>query len=100
MSSGNLVFQVRIFVEEEDEGFYAFCPDLSCIHVYGDSEDEALNSAKDAVLVYLDMSLKHGDPIPIGIRRDAEVVQHERTRPRKTVARPQEFVEDLRLAMA
>lgn len=99
MSSVDLVFQVRIFVEEEDEGFYAFCPDLNCIHVYGDSEDDALNSAKDAVLVYLDMSLKNGDPIPIGIQRGVEVVQHAHARQEGPVARPQEFVEDLRLAM-
>ncbi len=62
-----LVFKVLIVVEEEQEGYYGHCPDLGCIHVYGDSSEEARGAAKDAVASYLTMSMAHGDPIPIGV---------------------------------
>ena len=61
------ILRIRIVVMREDEGYCASCPELGCIHVYGDSREEALAAAKDAVRVYLDMSIAHGDPIPIGI---------------------------------
>ena len=61
--------QILVVVKEEKEGYSASCPDLGCIHVYGDNREEAFVAAKDAVQVYLDMSITHGDPIPIGILR-------------------------------
>lgn len=63
------LFVIRVIVENDDGGFYASCPDLGCIQVYGDSRDEALTNAKDAVRAYLDMTMRHGDPIPAGIVR-------------------------------
>ena len=61
------ILRILIVVKREDEGYCGFCPDLGCINVYGDSREEALVAAKDAIGVYLDMSIAHGDPIPIGI---------------------------------
>lgn len=61
-----LIFKILIIVERDGDGFYAYCPELEGIHVYGDTPEEALSVTKDAVEVYLKMSLAHGDPIPIG----------------------------------
>ena len=52
---------------DSDDQFYGFCPDLGCIHVAADTEEEALRLAIEAVASYLAMSIKHGDPIPIGV---------------------------------
>ena len=63
-----MVARVRIGVmPDSDDQFYGFCPDLGCIHVAADTEEEALRLAVEAVASYLDMSIKHGDPIPIGV---------------------------------
>ena len=64
-----LTFKILIIVENDGEGYHAYCPDLEGIHVYGDTPEDALSVAKDAVEVYLKMSLAHGDPIPIGLLR-------------------------------
>lgn len=61
-----IVAQVRIGVVPDDNQFYGFCPDLGCIHVAADTEEEALSRAVEAVAVYLKVSIRHGDPIPIG----------------------------------
>ena len=62
-----MVARVRIGVVPDDDQFYGFCPDIGCIHVAADTEEEALKLAVDAVASYLVMSIRHGDPIPIGV---------------------------------
>ena len=54
----------RFVIEKDDLGFYGTCRDLGCIHVFGDTEVEALSAAKDAFDCYLEMSIANGDPIP------------------------------------
>lgn len=60
-------FRVEVFVEPDDVGFHAYCPALKGVHTCGDTEQEALQNARDAAIAYLRASIKYGDPIPIGI---------------------------------
>ena len=104
-----MVARVRIEVEpDSDDQFYGFCPDIGCIHVAADTEEGALELAVEAVASYLVMSIRHGDPIPIGV-----IEQHpdiaENPSPRKTTAssdgsrtRPpaKSFVENVPIALA
>ena len=60
-------FRLGIVVEPDEVGFHAYCPALKGLHTCGDTEDEALQNAKDAAIAYLHSLIKHGDPIPLGI---------------------------------
>ena len=60
-------FRVQVIVEHDRPGFHAYCPALKGLHTSGDTEKEALENAKDAVIAYLKSLIKHNDPIPIGI---------------------------------
>lgn len=60
-------FRVGVVVEPDDVGFHAYCPALKGLHTCGDTEQEALQNAKDAAIAYLRTSIKYGDPIPVGI---------------------------------
>ena len=60
-------FRVEVVVEADKVGFHAYCPALKGLHTCGDTEQEALQNARDAAIAYLRTSIKHGDPIPIGI---------------------------------
>ncbi len=66
-SKFTLKFQVDIVIQPDGDGFYAYCPSLKGLHIGGDTEKEALENAKDAVLAYLISLTKHGEPIP-GLR--------------------------------
>lgn len=66
-----LKLRVRFVVEPDDEGFYAYCPDLKGLHVGGATESEALENAKDAAEAYISSLLKHQDPIPVGMVESA-----------------------------
>jgi predicted RNase H-like HicB family nuclease len=62
----NLVVKVLVIVEPDDGGFHAFCPALKGLHTCGDTQDEAIENAQDAVIAYIRSIIKHGDPLPIG----------------------------------
>ena len=67
-------FRIELIVEPDDTGFHAYCPALRGLHTCGDTEEEALENAKNAAIAYLQSSIKHGDHIPVGIvmREDDE----------------------------
>ena len=104
-----MVARVRIgVVPDSDNQFYGFCPDLGCIHVAADTEEEALRLAVDAVASYLAMSIRHGDPIPIGVIEPQPDIA-ENLSPRKATASSsgsrtrqpaKSFVENVPIALA
>jgi predicted RNase H-like HicB family nuclease len=53
-----------ILEREDDGGFHAFVPALKGCHTQGDTEDEALANAQEAIGAYLESMLAHGEPIP------------------------------------
>jgi len=59
--------RIRILVEPDDDGFHAYCPELKGVHVYGESEQEAVENAKTAADLYIRSLIKHDDPIPLGV---------------------------------
>ncbi len=64
------IFIVELEIEPDGDGFYGYCPDLEGIHVYAESRDEVKKHARDAVIDYLVISLRHGDPIPVEVYAD------------------------------
>ena len=89
-------FRIEVVIEPDEVGFHAFCPALKGLHVSGDTEDEALQNARDAAIAYLQSLMKHGDPIPVGVivREMAERTTYS---PKK---RAKSHTEDLRVACA
>lgn len=59
--------QVLVIVEPDDGSYHAYCPDLKGIHVDGNTEEEALEICTEAINCYLQVMMKHGDPIPVGL---------------------------------
>lgn len=89
-------FRIEVVVEPDDIGFHAYCPALKGLHTRGDTPEEARSNARDAAIAYLDSSIKHGDPIPVGI-----VLQKEPSRKSKpTSSKISHHTEDLQIACA
>lgn len=53
-----------ILEEEAEGGFHAFCPALVGCHSQGESLDEAMANIREAIELYLESLLAHGEPIP------------------------------------
>ena len=53
-----------ILEREEEGGYHAFCPALKGCHTQGDTLDEALANAREAIEAYLESLRAHGEPMP------------------------------------
>ncbi len=60
-TKSKLEFRVQVIVEPDDKGFHAYCPTLKGLHTSGDTRDEAVHNARDAIEAYLKSLIKHGD---------------------------------------
>ena len=58
-------FRIRICVEPDEDGYYAYCPELKGIHEEGNTIEDATENAKESALVLLQSILEDGDPLPI-----------------------------------
>lgn len=46
--------KIRVVIEHDDHGYYAWCPELPGCHTQGDTLEEARNNAREAIEVYLE----------------------------------------------
>lgn len=57
-------YEIIIFWSDEDNAFIAEVPELPGCQAHGDSQGAALNSAQQAIELWLDTAREFGDPIP------------------------------------
>jgi len=53
-----------VLVPEEEGGFSVLVPALPGCYTQGDTRDEALSMAKEAIGLHLESLREHGEPIP------------------------------------
>ena len=46
--------KISVVIEHDDHGYYAWCPELPGCHTQGDTLEEAMNNAREAIEVYLE----------------------------------------------
>ncbi len=60
-----MTYRYTVILEPEgDGGYHAYCPALKGCHSQGDSIDEAMANAREAIEAYLESLRAHGEPIP------------------------------------
>ncbi len=53
-----------ILEAEEEGGYHVYCPSLPGCHSEGETIEEALRNVREAIEVYLESLLAHGEPLP------------------------------------
>ena len=54
--------KVNVIIEKDNNGYYAYCPELKGCHSQGYSLDEVLQNIKEAIELYLEtLSLEERD---------------------------------------
>ena len=61
-----ITVRVTVFIEKDEDVFYAYSPTMPGLHVEGETEAEVKKNVKDAAVAYLHSLIKHNDPLPIG----------------------------------
>ncbi len=51
-------------IEKHDEGYLAYFPALPGCNTWGVTYEEAVQHAEEALALYIDTLVEHGDPIP------------------------------------
>lgn len=59
--------KIRLYIEDDDGGFYVYCPELKGLHVGGATLEEAMQNGIDAAQLHIDSLIRHNDPIPLGL---------------------------------
>jgi len=49
-----MVSKVSVVVEHDDEGYYAWCPQLKGCHSQGDTLEETMSNIREAIEVYVE----------------------------------------------
>ncbi|HHS49808.1 MAG TPA: type II toxin-antitoxin system HicB family antitoxin [candidate division Zixibacteria bacterium] len=62
-------YEIIIYWSEEDEAFVADVPQLPGCMAHGDSQEEALKNAKEAIQLWIDTAQEFGEPVPKPIGR-------------------------------
>lgn len=57
-------YEVIIYWSEEDRAFVAEVPELPGCMAHGDTHEDALANAQEAVQLWLQVAREKGDPIP------------------------------------
>ena len=62
-------YEVIIYWSKEDDAYIAEVPQLAGCAAHGDSQEEALRNAQDAISLWLETAREFGDPIPEPVGR-------------------------------
>ena len=62
-------YEVIIYWSKEDEAYIAEVPQLAGCAAHGDSQEDALRNAQDAVALWIECATEFGDPVPEPVRR-------------------------------
>lgn len=74
-SQRSIELQISTVITQDGEGFYAYVPAFKGLHVDGSTEQEVKEHVVEAIAVYLESLIEHGDPLPIG----PHLTVHEKT---------------------
>jgi predicted RNase H-like HicB family nuclease len=57
-------FRLACIIEKDDDGYFAYCPQIQGCYVQGDSYEEAVDNLRDAMKLHIDDRLAQNESIP------------------------------------
>ena len=57
-------YRFSVVIEQDKEGYFAFCPELQGCYTQGESYEEALENIRDAIRLHVEDRLESGEGIP------------------------------------
>jgi predicted RNase H-like HicB family nuclease len=57
-------YRFSVVIEHDEEGYFAFCPELQGCYTQGESYEEVLENIKDAIRLHVEDRLKNGEEVP------------------------------------
>jgi predicted RNase H-like HicB family nuclease len=57
-------YRFSVVIEKDEDGYFAFCPELQGCYSQGNTHEEALENIKDAIRLHVEDRLECGEEIP------------------------------------
>ena len=57
-------YRFSVVIEKDEDGYFAFCPELQGCYTQGDIYEEALENIKDAIRLHIEDRLEADEEIP------------------------------------
>jgi predicted RNase H-like HicB family nuclease len=57
-------YRFSVIIERDQDGYFAFCPELQGCYTQGDTYEEASENIKDAIRLHVEDRLDAGEEIP------------------------------------
>jgi predicted RNase H-like HicB family nuclease len=57
-------YHFSVIVEKDEDGYYAYCPELQGCYTQGETYEEAIENIKDAINLHLEDIIQSGKQIP------------------------------------
>ena len=57
-------YKFAVVIEQDNDGYFTFCPELDGCFTQGNTYEEAVNNIKDAIKLHIEDRLADNDPIP------------------------------------
>jgi predicted RNase H-like HicB family nuclease len=57
-------YRFSVVIEKDNDGYYAFCPDLQGCYTQAESYEEAIANINDAIRLHVEDRLAAGEAIP------------------------------------
>ena len=58
-------YDFPVVIEQDENGYFAFCPELQGCYSQGDTYEETLNNIKDAINLHLQDRIAEKEEIPM-----------------------------------
>ena len=57
-------YRFPVVIEKDEDGYFAFCPELQGCYTQGDTYEEALRNIEDCIRLHVEDRLAIGEEIP------------------------------------
>lgn len=56
-------FVLPVVIEQDNDGYFAYCPSLQGCYTQGDSYETVLTNMQDAIILHIEDRLENNEPI-------------------------------------
>ncbi|MCD6147672.1 MAG: type II toxin-antitoxin system HicB family antitoxin [Thermoplasmata archaeon] len=70
-------YRLSIVVEKDDNGYFAFCPELQGCYTQGDNYEEVIEGIKDAIKLHIEDRVANNEEIPTSEMTSLSTIEME-----------------------
>ncbi len=56
-------YEFTVVIEKDEDGYFAYCPELQGCYTQGDTYEEVIANIKDAIKLNIEARVAHNEPI-------------------------------------